>query len=111
MKPVSEFNEFEPCLKSAKNRFRLSIGLNLETLNTILSKTAIFERGFKFKPPRKFFKFGLRAENFKQCTVHINENRAWFGILKTIQINETGDWIFKQYTLMKPEVETLNNTH
>ena len=36
---VSEFNEFEPRLKSAKNRFTLSAGLNLETLNTILSET------------------------------------------------------------------------
>ena len=26
----SEFNEFEPRLKSAKNRFQLSAGLNLE---------------------------------------------------------------------------------
>ena len=36
---VSELNEFEPRLKSAENRFQLSIGLNLETLNTILSET------------------------------------------------------------------------
>ena len=36
---VSEFNEFEPRLKSAKNRFQLSAGLNLEKLNTILSGT------------------------------------------------------------------------
>ena len=33
----SKFNEFEPCLKSAKNRFQLSAGLNLEILKTILS--------------------------------------------------------------------------
>ena len=35
--PVSEFNAFEKRLKSAKNRFQLSSGLNLEseTLNTI----------------------------------------------------------------------------
>ena len=33
----SEFNEFEPRLKSAKNRCQLSTGLNLETLITILS--------------------------------------------------------------------------
>ena len=39
MIPVSEFNEFEPRLKSAKNRFQLSTNLNLETLNTILSET------------------------------------------------------------------------
>ena len=35
----SEFNEFEPRLKSAKNWFQLSASLNLETLNTILSGT------------------------------------------------------------------------
>ena len=33
----AEFNEFVPRLKSAKNRFQLSAGLSLETLNTILS--------------------------------------------------------------------------
>ena len=37
--PVFEFNEFEPRPQSAKNRFQLSAGLNLETLNTILSET------------------------------------------------------------------------
>ena len=37
--PVSEFNEFEPRLKSAKNWFKLSAGLNLEKNNTILSET------------------------------------------------------------------------
>ena len=37
--PVSEFNEFEPRLKSAKNRFQLRAGLNLEKLNTILNET------------------------------------------------------------------------
>ena len=36
---VSEFNEFEPPLKSAKNRFQLSAGPNLEKLNTILNVT------------------------------------------------------------------------
>jgi len=36
---VSECNVFEPRLKSAKNRFHLSTGLNLETINTILSGT------------------------------------------------------------------------
>ena len=38
-KSVSEFNEFEPRLKSAKNRFQLDAGLTLETMNTILSGT------------------------------------------------------------------------
>ena len=37
--PEFEFNEFEPRLKSAKNRFQLSAGLNLETFNTILCGT------------------------------------------------------------------------
>ena len=36
---VPEFNEFEPRLKSGKSRFQLSTGLNLEKLNTILSRT------------------------------------------------------------------------
>ena len=35
---VSEFNEFEPRLKSAQNRFQLSAGLNLVKFNTILSR-------------------------------------------------------------------------
>ena len=34
-----EFKEFEPRLKSAKIRFKLSAGLNLETFDTILSET------------------------------------------------------------------------
>ena len=36
---VSEFNEFEPRLKPAKNRSQFSAGLNLEGMNTILSWT------------------------------------------------------------------------
>ena len=34
-----EFKEFEPWFKSAKTRFKLSVGLNLETFDTILSGT------------------------------------------------------------------------
>ena len=34
-----EFKEFEPRFKSAKTRFKLSAGLNLETFDTILSGT------------------------------------------------------------------------
>jgi len=37
--PEMEFNEFEPRFKSAKTRFKLSAGLNLETFDTILSGT------------------------------------------------------------------------
>ena len=36
---VSEFNEFKPRLKSAKNRFQFSAGLNLKRFNKILSET------------------------------------------------------------------------
>ena len=39
MIPVSEFNEFEPRLKSTKNRFQLIADLNLEKFNEILSGT------------------------------------------------------------------------
>ena len=38
--PMTEFNEFEPRLKSTKNQFQLSAGLNLEKLNTILNEAA-----------------------------------------------------------------------
>jgi len=34
-----EFKEFEPQFKSAKTRFKLSAGLNLETFDTNLSGT------------------------------------------------------------------------
>ena len=37
--PEMEFKEFEPRFKSAKTRFNLSAGLNLETFDTILSGT------------------------------------------------------------------------
>ena len=37
-RPESEFIEFEPCLKSTKNRFQMSVSVNLETLNTFLSR-------------------------------------------------------------------------
>ena len=57
---VTEYNEFEPRLKSAKNRFQLSRRLNLETLNTILSEiNRIWAAAYIFKPRLKFFKFGL----------------------------------------------------
>ena len=39
LKPEMEFKEFEPQFKSAKTRFKLSAGLNLETFDTILSGT------------------------------------------------------------------------
>ena len=47
---VSEFNEFEPRLKSAKNQFQLSASLNLEKLNTILSEPTILKPRLKFIP-------------------------------------------------------------
>ena len=51
----SVFNEFELRLKSAKTRFQLNAGLNLEKLITILSGT-----NYIWAAPRlKFLKFGL----------------------------------------------------
>ena len=52
-----EFKEFEPRFKSAKTRFKLSAGLNVETFDTILSartnhifkENRIYIRG-EFKP-------------------------------------------------------------
>ena len=35
LQPEMEFKEFEPRFKSAKTRFKLSAGLNLETFDTI----------------------------------------------------------------------------
>ena len=43
----SELNKFKPRLKSAKNRFQLSTGLNLETLNTILVKNILRTHSIK----------------------------------------------------------------
>ena len=37
--PEMEFKEFEPRFKFAKTRFKLSAGLNIETFDTILSRT------------------------------------------------------------------------
>ena len=41
----AEFNDFKPRLKSVKNRFQLSAGLNLEKLDTILSEQPYLSRG------------------------------------------------------------------
>ena len=57
--PKAEFKEFKSRLKSAKTRFKLSAGLNLETFDTILSETNHNSAVVKFKPRIKFFKFGL----------------------------------------------------
>ena len=58
---VSEFNELEPRLKSAKNRFQLSAGGNIEKLfyvePTIFEPRLKLKLPFKFKPWFKFFKF------------------------------------------------------
>ena len=53
---VSKFNEFKLRLKSPRNRFQLSAGLNLEKFKTILSGT---------KHIFRCFKFGLMLQNIK----------------------------------------------
>ena len=63
--PEAEFKEFKSRLKSAKTRFKLTAGLNLETFDTILSKTNQIK-------PLKFFKFGLwdyKTGVFKQTVI------------------------------------------
>jgi len=37
--PEAEFKEFKSGLKSAKTRFKLSAGINLQTFDTILCET------------------------------------------------------------------------
>ena len=64
---MSEFNEFEPRLKSDKNRFQLSADLNLEKLNAI--EPTIFEPRLDVKLRLKFFKFGLRLPELF-CKLH-----------------------------------------
>jgi len=59
IKSELEFNESETHLKSAKNGFKLSAGLNLETLNKILTGTTIFN------PWLKFFKLGLKLRKVR----------------------------------------------
>ena len=53
-----EFKEFEPQFKSAKTRFKLRAGLNLEAFDTI--ESTIFKLRLIFTPPIKFLKFGHR---------------------------------------------------
>jgi len=57
-----EFKEFEPRFKSAKTRFKLSAGLNLETFDTILSGTKFGHRincSFYSTHPGLIFRPGL----------------------------------------------------
>ena len=62
--PEAEFKEFKSRLKSAKTRFKLSAGLDLETFYTILSETTII------KPRLKFFKFGLRCRELMDWLIY-----------------------------------------
>jgi len=58
--------ECKPRLKSPKNKFQLSAGLNLYLkFDTFLVEQTIFEPWLKFKQQLKFFKFGLRPANFR----------------------------------------------
>ena len=55
--PEMEFKE------SVKTRFKLSAGLNLDTILSGKVEPTIFKPRLKFKPPLKFFKFGHRFLN------------------------------------------------
>ena len=61
LQPEMEFKELEPRFKSAKIRFKLIAGLNLETFDTISVEPTIFKPRIKFKPLLKFFKFGCNV--------------------------------------------------
>ena len=62
--PEMEFKEFKPRFKSAKTRFKLSAGFNLETFDTI----------FKWNQP--YLNHGLnlnrRSNSLNSATVYIN---------------------------------------
>ena len=62
----AEFKEFKPCRWTAKNRFQLSAGSNLETLNTISSET---NHVWRFEPRLKLEKW-LIFFSIQQCLVH-----------------------------------------
>ena len=69
-----EFKEFEPRFKSAKTRFKLSVGLNLETFDSILSGTNhILNRGLNLN---------LRSNSLNSATVY--RNYSSFTILSLI---------------------------
>ena len=60
-KPLFEFNEFEPRLKSAKNRFQLSADLNLKKYN------------FKWNQP-----YLSRGLNLSRCSNSLNSASGLF---------------------------------
>ena len=76
---VSEFNDFEPRLKSAKNQFQFKSWIQFSVEPTI------FESRLKFYPRLKVFKFGLGDLRFStetpKCLSEIlsflSENRAF----------------------------------
>ena len=103
-KTESEFNEFEPRLKSAKNRFQLSAGFNLEKLKQFKVEPTIFEPCLKFKPWLKFFKFGLwlllNDVSLQNWLVHVQDYRNYTLLnLKNYNIIHTVDQIIVSWVL------------
>ena len=70
---MSEFNEFEPSLKSAINQFQLSGGLKIEAMNTILSGTnhAYLSRGSNSFGLKSFYQnVSMSAHALKQGSIN-----------------------------------------
>ena len=85
----SEFNEFEPRLKSVKNRFQLSSCLNFETLNTILVKPTIFEPRLKFKRGSNSLNSASGCKYIDFRKFELRRVISFFAFYKTVKIMKT----------------------
>ena len=80
--PKTEFNEFEPHLKSIKNRFQLSVGLNLENI----------ENSFKWNQP-----YLSRASNLSRSFNSLNSAPEHFresNWIETRKKKQEKNWVF-----------------
>ena len=73
--------EFEPRLKSAKTRFKLSAGLNLETFDTILSGTNQYlRRGLNLNRRSNSLNsatgYLIQKKLLKTCTAKTGEKKS-----------------------------------
>ena len=86
-KSETEFNEFEPRIKSSKSQFQLSAGLNRKTLNTILSVTyhINLSRGSNSLNSALGNKTNLGETNFKSfdkfMKIHFWRDKFWSEIV------------------------------
>ena len=81
---MSESNEFKPRLKSPKNLFQLSAGLNLEKFNTILSGMPNLSRGSNSLNSAS----GLIWSKEKKCGDPIEINKSRISRKKKTEVND-----------------------